>query len=127
MSRTLPFSSWPEPDRLAWATIFAEGDVFDGRGPGAHWAKPTRQAAYYDYRRWLGFLADHDPAALAKPLADRVTPARLRAYLESMNELSRVTTATYVRRLLSILRAAAPERSREWLAEQARQIGRAHV
>lgn len=49
MSRSMPFSSWPESDRLAWQAILAEGDVFDGRGPGAHWSAATRQAARYDY------------------------------------------------------------------------------
>jgi hypothetical protein len=55
--RAIPWDAWPEPDRIAWTEAIAEGDIFDGRGPAAHWAGTTRSAVIAAYGRWLGFLA----------------------------------------------------------------------
>ena len=80
----LPLSTWPELDRNAWAGATAEGDIFDGRGAAAHWAETTRNAVIAAYGRWLGFLAQSEPSALAEYPAERLTGDRLARYLDHL-------------------------------------------
>jgi hypothetical protein len=84
--RGLAFHDWPEPDRIAWAEAIAEGDIFDGQGPAAHWATTTRDAVIAAYGRWLGFIAASEPLALAAHPADRLTVERLAHYLDHLAE-----------------------------------------
>ena len=44
------------------------------------------------YRRWLGFLAEYYPDDLLKPPADRITPDRVRAFIEHLTAEVRPTT-----------------------------------
>jgi hypothetical protein len=53
--RSLPFEAWPEADRVAWTKAIAECDIFDGRGPAAHWAPTTRYTVQGAYGRYLSF------------------------------------------------------------------------
>lgn len=82
--RGLAFADWPERDRIAWSSAIADGDMFDGRGPAAHWAKTTRDAAVAAYGRWLGFLAETDPSVLAAHPVDRLTQDWLLRYLDHL-------------------------------------------
>ena len=75
--RGLALHNWPEPDRAAWAEAIAEGEIFDGRGPAAHWATTTRDAVIAAYGRWLGFIAASEPLALGVHPVDRLTVERL--------------------------------------------------
>jgi len=82
--RGLAFPDWPERDRIAWSSAIADGDMFDGRGPAAHWAKTTRDAAIAAYGRWLGFLVETDSSVLAAHPVDRVTRECLTRYIEHL-------------------------------------------
>jgi hypothetical protein len=82
--RGLALPDWPELDRIAWASAIADGDMFDGRGPAAHWAKTTRDAAIAAYGRWLGFLAEADASVLAAHPVDRLTRDWLVRYLDHL-------------------------------------------
>jgi hypothetical protein len=84
MRRGLVLHNWPEPDRIAWAEAVAKGDIFDGRGPAAHWATTTRNAVIAAYGRWLGFIAASEPLALAAHPVDRLTVERLAHYLDHL-------------------------------------------
>jgi integrase/recombinase XerD len=84
--RGLALHDWPEPDRIAWAEAIADGDIFDGRGPAAQWAKTTQDAAIAAYGRWLGFIATSEPLALAAHPVDRLTVERLAHYLDHLAE-----------------------------------------
>ena len=53
----LPFDSWPAEDQARWQAAFAEGDRFDGSGPGAHLAEATRRNRWISYARFLAFLS----------------------------------------------------------------------
>ena len=55
----------------------ADGDIFDGRGPAAHWSAGSRRSVASGYGRWLGWLAAEEPEALLLPPASRLTPALL--------------------------------------------------
>ena len=82
--RSLPFDAWPEPDRTAWTEAIAEGDIFDGRGPAAHWAATTRSAVIAAYGRYLSFLAASEPSVLAEHPVERLTEDRLICYLSHL-------------------------------------------
>ena len=73
-------------DIEAFAKAYEPGDIFeDTAGPGAHLAEGTRKMIQTAYRRWLGFLAEHYPDDLLKPPADRITPDRVRAFIEHLS------------------------------------------
>ena len=84
--RALPLDAWPKPDRIAWTEAIADGDVFDGRGPAAHWATTTRYSVMAAYGRYLAFLAASEPSALAEDPAERLTEGRLSRYLSHLAE-----------------------------------------
>jgi hypothetical protein len=86
--RSLPFDAWPEVDRIAWTEAIAEGDVFDGRGPAAHWAATTRYNVMAAYGRYLAFLAASEPSALGEPPAQRLVKDCLARYLSHLAESS---------------------------------------
>jgi integrase/recombinase XerD len=82
--RGLLLSAWPEPDRIAWGEAIAEGDILDGQGPAARWAETTRSAVIAAYGRWLGFVAESEPFALADHPVKRLTSDRLLRYLDHL-------------------------------------------
>src|SRR5690242_11978305 len=84
--RSLPFDAWPEVDRIAWTEAIAEGDIFDGRGPAAHWAATTRCSVTAAYGRFLAFLAASEALALAEHPVRRLTEDRLAQYLSHLAE-----------------------------------------
>lgn len=84
--RSLPFDAWPEADRLAWTEAIAAGDIFDGRGPAAHWAATTLYNVMAAYGRYLAFLTASEPSALAEEPAKRLSVDRLARYLSHLAE-----------------------------------------
>jgi len=56
MSRILPKYLWPDADRDAFASLFAEGGLLDDRGPLAHWRAPSRWLMEQQYGHWLGWV-----------------------------------------------------------------------
>lgn len=123
--KQLPFADWPEQDRLAWERAIADGDIFDGRGPAAHWRPESRRSVLRGYRRWLGHLAATDPAALALRPAERVTLERVNAYIAVLNaSITPAGTHNYVKFLYDAMRVMAPAQDWLWLRELARRIAR---
>jgi integrase/recombinase XerD len=57
----LPFASWPAEDRGRWQAAFAEGDRFEGHGPGSHLAEATRRNLWISYARFLRFISANCP------------------------------------------------------------------
>jgi integrase len=84
--RGLSLDAWPALDQSAWTGAIADGDIFDGQGPAAHWATTTRNAAIAAYGRWLGFIAASEPLVLAAHPVDRLTVERLAHYLSHLAE-----------------------------------------
>ena len=57
----LPFDSWPAEDQARWQAAFAEGDRFEGSGPGSHLAEATRRNLWISYARFLAFHLGQSP------------------------------------------------------------------
>ncbi len=73
----LRFEDWPEPDRLAWQALFAEGDIFEDAGLARHWRPATCRTNWQHYARWLGWLALRGGTSHAASL--RVTQSATRS------------------------------------------------
>ena len=85
----LPLEDWPADDREAFGIAYAPGDIFDeSRGPGAHHSEGWRRMILTTYRRWLGFLTAHHPADLLKAPVDRITPQRIRDFIDHIEAKS---------------------------------------
>ena len=114
----LPLDQWPAADIEAFASAFAPGDIFDETaGPGAHLAEGTRRMIRTAYRRWLGYLKEHHGHDLLQAPADRITPDRVRAFIDHLDAEVRPTTiAIVIDNLYYAARLIAPERDWRWLA-----------
>ncbi len=116
IGKVLRAALWPQADRTAWNAAFDEGDIFDGRGPAAHWSAGSRRSVASGYGRWIGYLTSMEPGALALPPADRVTRGRLRCYLDHLSaEISPAGTFNYAKHLYDAIRVMAPECDWDWL------------
>jgi integrase len=113
----LPVADWPEEDLRVFDAAFAPGDIFDDdRGPGAHLAPASRRTITTAYRRWLGFLNTLFVEDLRKPPADRITPARVRDYVEHLTlEVQSVTVSINIAGLHYAARLIAPTCDWSWL------------
>lgn len=124
--RGLPFGGWPEPDRIAWTGATAEGDIFDGRGPAAHWAGTTRNAVIAAYGRWLGYLAVCEPSALAEHPVQRLTSDRLAHYLEHLAQTAgTVGRHAYFAHLRDAVRVMFPGKIPQILSQLVARLERA--
>ena len=63
----------------------------NGGGAAAHWAERTTRTITFDYRRWLGYLREMDSQSLSLEPLERITPDRVRAYVEHL--LSTISAA----------------------------------
>ena len=120
---------WPATDRAAWVEILAPGDVLEPGGAAAHWAPDTSHKNRRGYGRWLCFLADHDPAALGRNPAERVTRAAVRTYLDALqqNDLSSYTVIARLAELHDVIKAMAPEGNWGWLRNAINRLRRLRV
>jgi integrase len=114
--KVLRLEMWPEADKAAWAGAFAEGDIFDGQGPAAHWAASSRRSVASGYGRWIGYLTTLEPEALNVAPAERVTRERLRRYLDHLSAgITPAGVFNYAKHLYDALRVMAPEQNWDWL------------
>lgn len=117
MLKHLPVEEWPEVDRATFEAAYQPGDVFDDTaGPGAHLAEATRGAIRFTYRRWLRFLTSNYPDDLANHPAERITPERVRAFIDLLrSEVGPSSVAAACDRLYTAARLLAPTTDWDWL------------
>jgi integrase len=113
----LPVSEWPEADHKAFRSVYEPGDVFDDTaGPGAHLSDGSRRMIRCIYRRWLGFLNAKYPDDLSIPPAERITPERVRGFIEDLIADTRASTVAIASaRLYDAARLIAPTTDWSWL------------
>jgi integrase len=125
----LPEAEWPPEDHRLFDKAFAAGDIFDDNvSAGAHLAQRSRRTMCFGWRRWLGFLAAEHPDDLQLPAADRVTPDRVRAYIEHLaDDMNANSVAMTVTQLYNAARLITPDRDWLWLKALKRRLcARAH-
>jgi integrase/recombinase XerD len=113
----LPVNEWPEADREAFRAAYEPGDVFDETaGPGAHLAETTRTSIRFTYRRWLGFLKANNPDDFSMPPAERITPERVRTFIDHLGaEAGPSSVAIAANRLYAAAQLIAPTTDWAWL------------
>ena len=111
----LPYGQWPAADRLLWERAMGSDDPFDG-APGARFAKASQNLYLFAWRRFLGFLAIHEPTALEVGPNDRLTIARVRLFAIHLAETNAPrSVASEVGALYQAARVMMPERDWTWL------------
>ena len=112
----VPLNDWPAADQVMWQYVIAEGDIFEGQGPGANWAPATIDNTRKAYGYWLHWLGINCllSAPVHHPL-DRITPERIRAYIEDMQDnTAPLTRFVYILDLLRFAQVGAPDREWDW-------------
>jgi integrase/recombinase XerD len=126
-ARRLEFADWPEADRLAWARAFSPGDLLeDDAGGGSHWSEPSREKCQGSYGRWLGFLARSDRLDPDTPLALRITPSHVTAYIDHLRarNLASWSLASELHELSAAARVMALGHDWSWLRRIVRHLRR---
>jgi hypothetical protein len=76
----LPYVQWPAADRLLWERAMGSDDPF-AVAAGARLTKTSQQNYLVAWRRFLGFLAIHEPTALEVVPMERITVERVRSFV----------------------------------------------
>lgn len=81
----MPYAEWPSADRALWVIEADEWDPFSDiqrtRLASASWKQ-----YFFAWRRFLGYLARHEPLAMNIAAPDRFTSARIRRYVAHLSE-----------------------------------------
>lgn len=117
MANALPLQNWPDADRYAFDALFAQGGLLDDHGPLGHWRPLSRNLMRSQYGRWLGWVSEAQPEALAFSPCERATADRLQAWLAAMDSLAPATQLGHVGTVVRLCRLIEPQRS--WSAHQA--------
>ena len=119
----LKHDDWPGQDRQLWGNLLAGGGFMEECGPGANWSAGTRQIRQQGYGQWLSFLMRLDPNALKELPHQRVTEARVRAYLQELKfRLKPSSQANLMVSLLVIAKASAPKENWAWLVRAVNRL-----
>ena len=111
----LPHANWPDADRKLWARAVDSDDPFEEAG-GAHLAKATRHSYLFAWRRFLGFLAINEPAALEAAPSERITIARIRQFVAHLAETNTPrSVANAITMVYLAARMMMPEHDWSWL------------
>lgn len=111
----LLYKNWPLADRLLWGRAFCNDDPF-AEASGARLAKASKERCMWAWRRFLGFLAIHEPAALEIAPNERVTIERIRPFVRHLAQTNAPNSvASVVEALYTAARAMMPDRDWNWL------------
>jgi integrase/recombinase XerD len=125
----LKLHDWPDADRQLWEAATRPSDLLDPEtGARSSHAAKTNAKAEKGYGRWLTFLGTSDPQALAELPAERITPARVRAYIETLQALGNATGTILARlqELGEVARVLDPCRDWGFINRLASRIRAAH-
>lgn len=81
----LPYCQWPVVDQLLWERAVSNDDPF-GQATGASLSTASRHSYLFGWRRFLGFLAIHEPLVLELHPSERPTIERVRGFVTHLAE-----------------------------------------
>jgi integrase len=106
---------WWSADSCAWERATSSNDPFSDAA-GARLSKATLHDYLFAWRRFLGFLAIHEPAALEVAPTERLTIERVRPFVAHLAETNIPrSVAIQVDMLYQAARVMMPERDWTWL------------
>jgi integrase len=109
----LPYTRWPAADRQLWQRAFCPEDPF---AEGGHLAAATQRRCLWSWRRFLGFLAVTEPAALEIAAAERLTIGRVKLFITRVAETNAPNSvASIAQALYTAARVMLPEHDWGWL------------
>ena len=113
----LPFSDWPEVDRLMWNDAVNNDDPF-ADGVEARLSKTTLHKYWMGWRRFLGFLTITEQDALEIAPAKRLTTERVRGFVEHLRETNTAhSVAIQMDSLYGAARTLIPQEDWNWLRD----------
>jgi integrase/recombinase XerD len=119
----LPLEMWPEQDQLLWNRALQNSQLLEDGGFGREWRPNTAAKYARDYGRWLAWIAKTERNALALQSLERVTKARVRAYVEHMRTtLEPYSVSCLLRGLGSVAWAFAETNDYYWVTRFAGRL-----
>jgi integrase/recombinase XerD len=118
----LPWDEWPEDDRRLWEAATAVDDPFEDAG-GARLAEATLASRWFGWRRFLGFLAIEDPAALGLKPFERLNIERVRSFATHLGRTNTpLSVAMQTDKLYGAARLLMNDKDWRWLREVKRRL-----
>jgi site-specific recombinase XerD len=125
--RCMPLEEWPAADQAWWQAALVPGDLLQEGGARAGYSEHTNRGLLRNYGRWLTSLDRSGQLDRISSPADRVTPARVAAYVADLERHNAThTILTRLQDLLAAARAMAPHRDWSWINQIARPIRARH-
>jgi hypothetical protein len=121
----LPEADWPRGDLLLFEQAFTAGDIFeDAAGAGGHLRERSKRTIIFGWRRFLGFLTAEHPDDLLLAAVERITPERVRSYIEHLSStgIRESSVAITVTQVYNAARLVAPDREWGWLKAVKRRL-----
>ena len=111
--RCMPLSLWPEADRTVWQNALTRVTILDDHlGALAHLSVASNYKVERGYGRFLTYCKIHEPDCLLVAPAERISPQRVRSYVNHLTDIGN-STQTIMARLQDLGSMAslfAPER-----------------
>jgi integrase/recombinase XerD len=82
--RCTPLDQWPQSDRRQWRSALRAGDLLEQAGCRAKRSPFSNRAMEKGYGRWLAWLDSRGLLDAQIAPGDRITPDRVRAYVDHL-------------------------------------------
>ena len=126
--RSMPLSSWPEQDRLAWEEALRPGDLFDQPSIAADWSPARRRIVVQAYGYWLMWLPQRDILDPNRHAGDRVSTILIAEFVNDLNQrVAPASVGMLVGGVKRMLEAIAPDHDWQWMRPLYRNLKRAAV
>jgi integrase len=112
----MPITAWPAVDRQRWQSACLQGDLLaiDEEGSRARHSPISNRKAEKGYGRWLTFMTITAPQDLPLTPEIRITPERVRAYVDQLQAIGNgsQTVLARLQELAEVAKVVGP--SRDW-------------
>jgi integrase/recombinase XerD len=126
--RSMPLSSWPEQDRLAWEEALRPGDLFDQPSVAADWSPARRRIVVQAYGYWLMWLSQRDILDPNRHAGDRISTILIAEFVNDLNQrVAPASVGMLVGGVKRMLEAIAPDHDWQWMRPLYRNLKRAAV
>jgi integrase/recombinase XerD len=98
--RCRPINQWPQRDRQCWQAALQAGDLLEQGGCRAEHSRYSNRAMEKGYGRWLAWFNSRGLLDDRVPPADRITPDRVKAYVEHLEGEN--ASGTVIARLIEL-------------------------